>query len=200
MNTQMSSLSVIDVVTAYKSLSKEKEAMEASLIALSALTASQVKETKERVAEASSSTNGEESDGNAEAGTDVSKKTSPTPLTEETLNTENEVEETPSEQLRLQLATLTNSLSTLSAEKSKMEAGFQADKKKLRQEKEEVCIGLLVFFVYILGHFKNIYFLFFKFYAERKSDSRPSETNQRVRKAAPYRVRNCKIKINCGEA
>lgn len=43
------------------------------------------------------------------------------------------------EQLRLQLATLTNSLSTLSAEKSKMEAGFQADKKKLRQDKEEVC-------------------------------------------------------------
>lgn len=31
-----------------------------------------------------------------------------------------------------------NSLSTLSAEKSRMEASFQADKKLLRQEKEKV--------------------------------------------------------------
>ena len=50
----------------------------------------------------------------------------------------NEADDCSVEQLHLQLATLTNSLSTLSSEKSKMEAGFQADKKKLRHEKEEV--------------------------------------------------------------
>ncbi|XP_014275500.1 GRIP and coiled-coil domain-containing protein 1 isoform X2 [Halyomorpha halys] len=42
--------------------------------------------------------------------------------------------ETP-EQLKSQLTTLMNSLATLSEEKSRMEAGFQADKKQLRTEK-----------------------------------------------------------------
>lgn len=40
--------------------------------------------------------------------------------------------------LRSQLATLMNSLATLSEEKSRMEASFQADKKQLRSEKEEL--------------------------------------------------------------
>lgn len=44
------------------------------------------------------------------------------------------------EHLRTQLATLMNSLATLSAEKSRMEASFQADKKQLRSEKEEVLL------------------------------------------------------------
>jgi len=50
--------------------------------------------------------------------------------------------------LRTQLTTLMNSLATLSAEKSRMEASFQADKKHLRTEKEEVllkCLKLEVF-------------------------------------------------------
>jgi hypothetical protein len=36
-----------------------------------------------------------------------------------------------------------NSLATLSAEKSRMEASFQADKKQLRSEKEEVLLNTL---------------------------------------------------------
>lgn len=48
-----------------------------------------------------------------------------------------EIKETP-EQLRVQLQTLMNSLATLSAEKSRMEASFQADKKHLRTDREEV--------------------------------------------------------------
>jgi hypothetical protein len=36
-----------------------------------------------------------------------------------------------------------NSLATLSAEKSRMEASFQADKKQLRSEKEEVLFKYL---------------------------------------------------------
>ncbi|XP_075226505.1 GRIP and coiled-coil domain containing 88 kDa [Lycorma delicatula] len=42
------------------------------------------------------------------------------------------------DQLKSQLATLMQSISTLSEEKSRMEAGFQADKKSLRCEKEEL--------------------------------------------------------------
>lgn len=42
------------------------------------------------------------------------------------------------DQLKTQLTTLMNSIATLSEEKSKMEAGFQADKKQMRGEKEEV--------------------------------------------------------------
>lgn len=40
-------------------------------------------------------------------------------------------------QLKNQLETLMNSLATLSAEKSKMEANFQSDRKQLRMEREE---------------------------------------------------------------
>lgn len=42
------------------------------------------------------------------------------------------------EQLKNQLGMLMNSLATLSAEKSKMEANFQVDKKQLRSERDEV--------------------------------------------------------------
>jgi hypothetical protein len=55
---------------------------------------------------------------------------------------QNQSEETV-DHLRTQLATLMNSLATLSAEKSRMEASFQADKKQLRSEKEEVLLNIL---------------------------------------------------------
>lgn len=42
------------------------------------------------------------------------------------------------EELKNQLGILMNSLATLSAEKSRMEANFQADRKTLRNEREEV--------------------------------------------------------------
>jgi len=42
------------------------------------------------------------------------------------------------EQLKNQLSVLMNQLTTLSAEKSKMEANFQIDKKQLRNERDEV--------------------------------------------------------------
>jgi hypothetical protein len=42
------------------------------------------------------------------------------------------------EKLKNQLTTLMNSIATLSEEKSKMEASFQADRKQMRAEKEEV--------------------------------------------------------------
>lgn len=86
---------VLDVVTAYKGLLKEKEALEAAI---------------------TSSTKPEEGDSTA-SSQNVSKD--------------------DSENLQLQISTLMNSLATLSNEKSRMEASFQADKKKLRGELAE---------------------------------------------------------------
>ncbi|KAE8749866.1 hypothetical protein FOCC_FOCC003335 [Frankliniella occidentalis] len=127
-----------DVVTAYKGLSKEKEALEGSLIALTA-SQSQINPVKsasekETASEAKTTVTGCDSPknegDNLEQSTENAKEA-------QTVATPVDGDESSVEQLRLQLATLTNALSTLSAEKSKMEAGFQADKKKLRQEKEE---------------------------------------------------------------
>lgn len=95
---------------AYKSLLKEKEALEASLASL------------------------------------TSKKTEPDAASSENKSTAVPTTETPSasgvsgskgdevDQLRMQISTLMNSLATLSAEKSKMEASFQADRKSVRSE------------------------------------------------------------------
>lgn len=90
------------MVTAYKSLLKEKEALKESL---SALTLSD------------SSTNPINNQDDSLKNSDSDQECS---------NSKNES--------NLQIATLMNSLATLSAEKSRMEAGFQADKKQLRQE------------------------------------------------------------------
>ncbi|XP_034952046.1 GRIP and coiled-coil domain-containing protein 1 [Chelonus insularis] len=48
-----------------------------------------------------------------------------------------ELKEETVEELKNQLTTLTNSLATLSAEKSRMEAHFQTDRRQLRTEREE---------------------------------------------------------------
>lgn len=91
---------ISDVVTAYKGLLKEKEALEASL---TTITTEKSIETQNQNDGASSSTSAESN------GTDA-------------------------DQMRMQISTLMQSLATLSAEKSKMEASFQADKKSMRNE------------------------------------------------------------------
>lgn len=53
------------------------------------------------------------------------------------------------EGLKTQLATLMQSLATLSEEKSRMEACFQADKKSLRSEKEEVYKQLFKIYYFV---------------------------------------------------
>lgn len=50
-----------------------------------------------------------------------------------------------------------NSLATLSAEKSKMEANFQQDKKQLRNERDEV--SSIYIYMYINFIFINIKYL-----------------------------------------
>ncbi|KAJ4441484.1 hypothetical protein ANN_11339 [Periplaneta americana] len=116
-----------DVVTAYKGLTKEKEALEASLKAISGSNAYE---------KPSDSGNKASNTGADNDESDASKALIYKVENDSTKKDEHQEEETV-DHLRTQLSTLMNSLATLSAEKSRMEASFQADKKQLRQEKEE---------------------------------------------------------------
>lgn len=105
-----------DVVTAYKGLLKEKEALESSLAAVNKASPSREVKPNE---------NGSD--------TDTKKQEEDTA----SVNGNYEYQE--------QLATLMNSLATLSAEKSRQEASFQNDKRQLRQEiaiKDKVILDL----------------------------------------------------------
>lgn len=99
-----------DVVTAYKGLLKEKEALETSLAAHAEATAAGEpgSPAKQDVSHNSSDANDGGADGAAALPVEG--------------------------QLQTQIITLMNSLATLSAEKSRMEASFQADKKQLRSQ------------------------------------------------------------------
>ncbi|XP_049765163.1 GRIP and coiled-coil domain-containing protein 1 isoform X1 [Schistocerca cancellata] len=107
-----------DLVIAYKGLSKEKEALEASLKAISGSKSSTHPPTDENSIpekDDASTSGASEKAENSKSAEDVESV----------------------EQLKVQLQTLTDSLATLSAEKSRMEARFQADKKQLRHERDE---------------------------------------------------------------
>lgn len=104
----------VDVVTAYKGLLKEKEALETSLAAHAEATGS--KDINRSDSSAST--------GDVQSGSDTADAAAPSS------NGEGQTEDKG--QLQTQIITLMNSLATLSAEKSRMEASFQADKKQLR--------------------------------------------------------------------
>ncbi|KAH8346685.1 hypothetical protein KR084_008071 [Drosophila pseudotakahashii] len=106
-----------DVVTAYKGLLKEKEALETSLAAHAEATAVGDSGSPARELE-SQNTSTDSADGAADGG--ASGPSAPPPPADG--------------QLQTQIITLMNSLATLSAEKSRMEASFQADKKQLRSQ------------------------------------------------------------------
>uniref|UniRef100_A0ABM0MHU2 GRIP and coiled-coil domain-containing protein 1-like n=1 Tax=Saccoglossus kowalevskii TaxID=10224 RepID=A0ABM0MHU2_SACKO len=106
-----------DVVYAYKSLCTEKEALEASVQILSQ---KQRQETINVVKENEDENNGSEDDDN--------KCDDPLQADAQASSASSENKNTNS----LQLSTITNALATVSAEKSKMEQNFQADKKKMR--------------------------------------------------------------------
>lgn len=63
--------------------------------------------------------------------------------------------------LKNRLDTLMNSLATLSAEKSKMEASFQQDKKQLRNERDEVSLHYMCICIHIYIHINIYSFIFF---------------------------------------
>lgn len=92
-------------MTAYKGLLKEKEALEASLATIT----SDETDTSNRSDAVSSSKSSEAASRSTDTASEL-------------------------DQMRMQISTLMQSLATLSAEKSKMEASFQADKKSLRNE------------------------------------------------------------------
>lgn len=99
----------LDVVAAYKSLLKEKEALEASFSSLT--------------------TNKPESDVNP-----IETPSAPTTSGESSNASSANSGSDDCDQLRMQISTLMNSLATLSAEKSKMEASFQGDRRSMRTE------------------------------------------------------------------
>ncbi|KAK5599921.1 hypothetical protein CRENBAI_013386 [Crenichthys baileyi] len=157
-----------DVVRAYKSLLKEKEALEASLKVLtvtqdldfkqqdqdtarrldllddgSSLHSEDSVDTAASVDAASETTRGEQSeDDQGEPG----QRSGSTP--DASSSVEVEQQQTPTlsimeadrrlVQLKGQLSTLTASLATVTQEKSRMEASFQADKRQLKQEVQEL--------------------------------------------------------------
>lgn len=100
-----------DVVAAYKSLLKEKEALDASLASLT------TNKTESAVTSASTASTVSASAPGASSNAPIPGGSSD-----------------DCDQLRMQISTLMHSLATLSAEKSKMEANFQADKRTVRNE------------------------------------------------------------------
>ncbi|XP_054844071.1 GRIP and coiled-coil domain-containing protein 1 [Eublepharis macularius] len=156
-----------DVVRAYKSLLKEKEALEASLKVLSV---SHEADVGQRVghplglagsspdpSDDRTSVHSEDSAGTAaslasnrgEPGQEEERVagTASPPKLEETSSSESGVSSgggDPSEadrrllQLKAQLATVTSALATVTQEKSRMEASYQADKKMMKQDSEEL--------------------------------------------------------------
>lgn len=107
------------MVTAYKGLLKEKEALETSLAAHAEATGVKDASAAAGAVTADGQASGDAADGSTATGTSNGSDASG--------NDEKG-------QLQTQIITLMNSLATLSAEKSRMEASFQADKKQLRAQ------------------------------------------------------------------
>lgn len=164
-----------DVVRAYKSLLKEKEALEASLKVLTvtqevdlnqqiqdtplsdvpedgcSLHSEDSLDTAASVDTPSETTRGEQSE--EEQGDPVGKSSSAllrsdqdAASSDSSVGTEQQQATPPLNietdrrilQLKSQLSTLTGALATVTQEKSRMEASFQADKRQLKQEMEEL--------------------------------------------------------------
>ncbi|ELK24480.1 PREDICTED: GRIP and coiled-coil domain-containing protein 1 [Myotis davidii] len=163
-----------DVVRAYKSLLKEKEALEASIKVLSVSHETDVGlagvqppgHTSPDCVDDRCSTHSEDSTGTATsldttaslastkgelgAEDDRPARGPPPPKSEEASGSESGVSSSSGDgqpaggevdkrlhQLKTQLATLTSSLATVTQEKSRMEASYLADKKKMKQDLED---------------------------------------------------------------
>nr|SVE83601.1 EOG090X04IO [Daphnia pulex] len=110
-----------DVVQAYKGIQKEKEALEASLKALAeAKNSTDDGNSAENISGIDSSASLEGIKNDTEDGASANKE-------RDTIR-----------QLKTQLTTLSESLATITAEKSRSEANFQQDRKRLLLEKESL--------------------------------------------------------------
>ncbi|XP_066038676.1 GRIP and coiled-coil domain-containing protein 1 [Chamaea fasciata] len=139
-----------DVVHAYKSLLKEKEALEASLKALSVSHEGDLAVPPPAAAgdcpDDRSSEHSEDSAADAAAGVtkgDEEDKAPPPQRAEDPSSPENGEPcaggdaERRLAQLKAQLATLTAALATVTREKSRMEASYQAERRQMKQGLEE---------------------------------------------------------------
>ncbi|XP_070556459.1 GRIP and coiled-coil domain-containing protein 1-like isoform X2 [Ptychodera flava] len=124
-----------DVIHAYKSLVKEKEALEASLQILSQPPPQQPSAEPLKDKEDDKHSEDGEKDDASEQG---EKFEDPLSVNAQPQDSNGNSEDVTITQLKGQLATLTNALATVTAEKTKMEQSFQADKKKIRQEQEDL--------------------------------------------------------------
>jgi len=107
-----------DVIQAYKSIIKEKEALEASLAALN-----DTDTQKKSVKEEKTVSDGSGADENSEEPSEAN-------------SLQDSADEISS--LKSKISTLSASLSTISAEKSRIESSFQKDRKRLLQDKEDL--------------------------------------------------------------
>ncbi|XP_061618714.1 GRIP and coiled-coil domain-containing protein 1 [Phyllopteryx taeniolatus] len=121
-----------DVVHAYKSLLKEKEALEASLKVLSGSRDADVnRQLCERAAFLQDCGDGDVTEDDAAEAGGPNGSQAGSAAAEQRQDGEAERRKV---QLKNQLDTLTSALATVMQEKSRMEASFQADKRQLKQE------------------------------------------------------------------
>ncbi|KAJ6651416.1 hypothetical protein lerEdw1_020989 [Lerista edwardsae] len=138
-----------DVVRAYKSLQKEKEALEASLKVLSA--PQETDAGPSQGAACWSPAPSEDSEDSAAPGEPGAGEAAAASRPEEACSSESGLSsgsggaelgaceaDRRAVQLKAQLATLTSALATVTQEKSRMEASYQADRKAAKQEREEL--------------------------------------------------------------
>ncbi|XP_057878537.1 GRIP and coiled-coil domain-containing protein 1 [Melospiza georgiana] len=144
-----------DVVHAYKSLLKEKEALEASLKALSVSHDGELPAPPPAAADSPDDRSSEHSEDSAGTAASADTAASPPGGDEEDrpAGGPSARAEEPSgaeggepsggeperrlQQLKAQLATLTGALATVTQEKSRMEASYQAERRQMKQELEE---------------------------------------------------------------
>ncbi|GFO27506.1 grip and coiled-coil domain-containing protein 1 [Plakobranchus ocellatus] len=119
-----------DVVSAYKSVVKEKEALEASFSALNSVT----KDGSNYDAASETSSEGDGAKRSDEGENTVSP--------EDPLGVNKKETKDDNSALREQIRTLSTSLTTLSQEKNKLEASFIAERKQLKHELEEIQFSL----------------------------------------------------------
>ncbi|NXE71330.1 GCC1 protein, partial [Calcarius ornatus] len=144
-----------DVVHAYKSLLKEKEALEASLKALSVSHDGELAVPPPAAGDSPDDRSSEHSEDSAGTAASADTAASPprgdeedkpaaaaSPRAEEPSGAEGGEPcagepERRLQQLKAQLATLTGALATVTQEKSRMEASYQAERRQMKQELEE---------------------------------------------------------------
>ncbi|XP_056338642.1 GRIP and coiled-coil domain-containing protein 1 [Oenanthe melanoleuca] len=122
-----------DVVCAYKSLLKEKEALEASLKVLSVPHEGRPAAPPPAAGDSAGEPGGDSAGTAGPGGGDEQGGAQGAEEEEES----GEEPERRLPQLRAQLATLTGALATVTREKSRMEASYQAERRQMKQELEE---------------------------------------------------------------